>query len=238
MHRLIFIHGNLDVPTSFDALLPLLPATNTLCINLEDDFNAWDPALPVTVRTVAQHVAQAYNIGPDDLLIGHSMGGWIAAHMKEMTGAQVIQLSSWTDPHKVRSPLKRLSLIRWIVNTGVVQHPLCIGLARALYPFPASRTRIRASLLRLQQINPAYLMWQYELIFNPVPPLTVLPDLRIHARHDIVIAPPDEPYVNVWGNHQIHANNAPGVAKAISTFLSENAYFSTFHDSSPQRVRR
>ncbi|MBO0932166.1 alpha/beta hydrolase [Fibrella aquatilis] len=218
--RLVFIHGNLDVPTSFDALLPLLPAAQTLCINLENDFNSWDAAVPVTARTVAQRVVQAYGISPRDVLIGHSMGGWIAAHVKELIGVRVIQLSSWTDPRKIRSPLQRLSLIRWVVSTGVVQHPFSIRAAKLLYPFPASRTRVRASLDRLQRIDPAYLMWQYELIFNAVPPLTVLPDLRIHARHDIVIAPPDQPYVRVSGNHQIHANNPHDVARAISEFLS------------------
>ena len=217
--RLLFIHGNLDVPASFEALLPLLPPYETRCIDLEDDFNDWDAAIPVTVRTVAERVAQAYHIGPDDILIGHSMGGWIAAHVKELTGATVIQLSSWTNPRKVKAPIRQLGLIRAIVNSGLVQHPFCINAAKRLYPFRQSRTRIRAALDRVQHMNPAYMIWQYELIFNNVPALTVLPDLRIHDRRDPVISPPDEPFVNVPGYHKIHATNAAGVAGAIRSFL-------------------
>lgn len=218
--RLLFIHGNLDVPASFDSLIPLLPPGDRLCIDLENDFNNWDTSVPVTVRTVAQRVAAAYAIGPDDVLIGHSMGGWIAAHVKELTGATVIQLSSWTDLRKVKAPIRRLDLIRAIVNSGVVQHPFCIGMAKRLYPFRQSRARIRAALDRVQHMKPAYMIWQYELIFNLVPPLKVLPDLRIHDRRDPVISPPDEPFVNVPGYHKIHATNASGVAKAIGEFLA------------------
>ncbi len=219
MNRLIFIHGNLDIPATFNALLPLLPSADMRCINLEDDFNAWDPAIPVTVRTVAERVAQAYHIGPDDVLIGHSMGGWVAAHVKELTGARTIQLSSWTNPGKVRAPIRRLSLIRWVIDSGLVQHWLPIQLAKRLYPFPHSRARVRASLDRLQRFNPAYLYWQYELIFRDVPPLTVLPDLRIHARRDPVIRPPDEPFINVPGYHMCHVDSTLEVAAAISAFL-------------------
>lgn len=217
--RLIFIHGNLDVPDSFAMLLPLLPPSKTLCIDLEAAFDKWDGAVPVTVRTVAQRVATAYSIGPEDVLIGHSMGGWIAAHVKELTGASVIQLSSWTDPRKVKAPIRRLGLIRAIINSGVVQHRLCTGLARQLYPFRRSRTRIRAALDRIQRMNPAYMIWQYELIFAAAPPLTALPDLRIHDPHDFVISPPDEPFVNVRGNHKLHVTNTPDVAEAIRAFL-------------------
>ncbi|MBO0952344.1 alpha/beta fold hydrolase [Fibrella forsythiae] len=217
--RILFIHGNLDVPASFDSLLPLLLPWDMQCIDLEDDFNAWDATIPVTVRTVAERVVKAYNIGPDDLLIGHSMGGWIAAHVKELTGATVIQLSSWTDPRKVRAPIRQLGLIRAIVSSGVAQHPACISMAKRLYPFRQSRARIHAALDRVQRMNPAYMIWQYELIFSTVPPLTILPDLRIHDRHDMVIRFPDEPFINVPGNHKIHATNAAGVAEAIRGFL-------------------
>ncbi|RYF77249.1 MAG: alpha/beta hydrolase [Cytophagaceae bacterium] len=217
--RLLFIHGNLDIPASFDSLLPLLPPGNIQSIDLEDDFNDWDVTIPVTVRTVAERVAHNYSISSDDLLIGHSMGGWIAAHVKELTGARVIQLSSWTDQRKIKAPIRRLDLIRAIVNSGVPQHPACISIAKRLYPFRESRARIHAALDRVQRMNPAYMIWQYELIFSTVPPLTILPDLRIHDRHDRVIRFPDEPFINVPGNHKIHATNASGVAEAINAFL-------------------
>ena len=218
--RLLFIHGNLDVPTSFDGILPLLPDVPAQCVDLEAIFTTWNPATPVTAQTVAERLIHAYSIGPGDVLIGHSMGGWIGAYAKEMTGARLIQLSSWTDPRKIKSPIRRLGLIRFIINSGVVQHRLSIGLAKKLIPFSKSRARVQASLDRLQQLNPAYIMWQYKLIFTSVPPLTITPDLRIHDRRDFVISPPDEPFVNVPGNHQLHANNPPGVAEAIRSFLA------------------
>jgi hypothetical protein len=101
----------------------------------------------------------------------------------------------------------------------VVQHRFSIGLAKRLYPFRQSRARIRAALDRIQHMNPAYMIWQYELIFTDVSQLTTLPDLRIHDRRDVVIGPPDEPFVQVQGGHKIHATDATAVAVAINNFL-------------------
>ncbi|MEZ0539235.1 alpha/beta fold hydrolase [Fibrella arboris] len=219
MRRFILIHGNLNVPATFDALVPLLPTGQVRCIDLADTFNAWDVTMPVTARTVAEHVARTYQIGTSDVLIGHSMGGWLAANIKALTGAQTIQISSWTNPGKIKAPIRNLSLIRRIVSSGIVQHWLTIQVAKRLYPFRRSRARVHATLDRIQAFNPAYIYWQYELIFRNVPTLTTLPDLRIHARRDPVISPPDEPFVDVPGFHMPHVDNVVAVARAIRTFL-------------------
>jgi hypothetical protein len=70
-------------------------------------------------------------------------------------------------------------------------------------------------------IDPAYMFWQYELIFRPVPPLTALPDLRIHTRRDPVIRPPDEPYIAVPDDHVAHSLHPAEVGAALTRFLEE-----------------
>lgn len=219
MPRFILIHGNVDVPASFDSLLPLLPPGPQRCIDLEHTFNAWETDRHVNVVEVARALARTYAIGPDDVLIGHSMGGWIVAHLKAQTGAQAIQLSSWTNPRKINAPIRNLKVLKAVVDSGLFQHRLVISAAKTLYPFQASRERAHTTLDRLERMNPAYLFWQYQVIFAPAPPLTTLPDLRIHAHRDPVIRVPDEPFIAVPGDHVPHRVYPAAVAAAICTFM-------------------
>lgn len=169
---------------------------------------------------VARQLAITYAIGPDDVVIGHSMGGWIAAHLKALTGATVIQLNSWTNPRKINAPTRNLRVFKAFVDSGLYQHKWVIGIAKNAARFWTSRDRVQASLDRLAVIDPAYLYWQYQLIFSPVAPPSNLPDLRIHSRRDPVIRPPDEPYVTVPGDHVAHWGYPAEVGSAITTFLA------------------
>ncbi|CCH02639.1 hypothetical protein FAES_4640 [Fibrella aestuarina BUZ 2] len=224
MPRFIFIHGNLDVPASFERLLRFLPAGERCCIDLEPTFRSWPSNQPVDVVEVARQLAKTYAIGSDDVVIGHSMGGWIAAHLKEATGATVIQLNSWTNPRKINAPTRNLRVFKAFVDSGLYQHKWVITIARTAARLWTSRDRMQASLNRLATIDPAYLYWQYALIFKPVPSPTRLPDLRIHSRRDPVIRPPDEPYVTVPGDHVAHWGFPAEVGHAITTFLTNSLY--------------
>ncbi len=234
MPRFILIHGNVDVPASFDALLPLLPPGPKLCVDLEHTFAAWETDQPVNAVEAARQLAGTYAIGLTDVLIGHSMGGWIVAHLKAQTGATAIQLNSWTNPRKINAPIRNLRLLKAVVASGIFQHRITVAVAKALYPFPASRERVRNALDRLERMNPAYLFWQYQLIFTPVPPLITLTDLRIHTHRDRVIRTPDEPFVAVPGDHVAHKGYPVVVAAAINNFIASlriSSYHRTMQDS-------
>lgn len=224
MPRFIFIHGNVDVPASFERLLLFLPAGERCCLDLETTFRNWPPNRPVDVVEAARQLATTYGIGPDDVVIGHSMGGWIAAHLKEATGATVIQLNSWTNPRKINAPTRNLRVLKAFVDSGLYQRKWVLGIARTAARLWTSRERMQASLNRLATIDPAYLYWQYELIFKPTPVPAHQPDLRIHSRRDPVIRQPDEPYITVPGDHVAHWGYPAEVGRAITTFLATSSY--------------
>ena len=59
------------------------------------------------------------------------------------------------------------------------------------------------------------------VIFNPLKePITVMPDLRIHAKGDHIIKPPDEPYVLVPGDHFSLYTYPETVYRPIVDFIS------------------
>lgn len=216
MKRLLLLPGYLEDGTIFDTLRPLLPpAAEVLVIDLEQEFARWRPAGAVNAVTLARYLAGRYTIGPTDVLIGHSMGGWVAAHLKAQTGATAVLLSSFTDQRKVvaraRNPLL-LSLYAW---SGVGRSRWLRERAKRSYRFDESRElygRLADSMARHPR---RYVHRQLQVLFAPVPPLAGLPELRLHARLDNVVRPPDEPFVELPGDHFAHYYYPKLVAAAM-----------------------
>lgn len=219
MKRLILIHGYVEDPTIFDALVPLLPSTNIVRISVEDEFDRWPVKTPVNAYALAQFLATAYAITADDVVIGHSMGGWVAINLKAVTGATAIQIASYTDQRKPVSPIYNLAVIGFLANTGLMQSKLALTYVKKKYPFDESRALNYTFLDRLSVMRRAYISWQMSVLFAPVPPLTVSPDLRIHTRTDNIVTPPDEPYTLVPGDHFCLVFHPVEVASAIRSLF-------------------
>ncbi|RZL03404.1 MAG: alpha/beta hydrolase [Hymenobacter sp.] len=216
MKRLLLLPGYLEDATVFDTLRPLLPpAAEVLAIELEPEFAQWRPAGAVNAVTFARHLAHRYAIGPADMLIGHSMGGWLAAHLKAQTGATAVLLSSFTDQNKVvaraRNPLL-LALYAW---SGVGRSRWLRERAKRGYLFDESRELYGQLADGMARHPRRYVHRQLQVLFAPVPPLVVPPELRIHAVADNVVLPPDESYVEIPGDHFAHYYHPELVAAAI-----------------------
>ena len=216
MKRLLLLPGYLEDTTVFDTLRPLLPpAQEVLAIDLEPEFARWQPTGPANVVAFARHLVRRYRIGPDDMLIGHSMGGWIAAHLKAQTGATAVLLSSFTDQRKVvaraRNPLL-LALYAW---SGVGRSRWLRERAKRNYLFDESRALYGTLADSMARHPRRYVHRQLQVLFAPVPPLVVQPELRIHALADNVVLPPDEPFVEIPGDHFAHYYHPELVAAAI-----------------------
>lgn len=229
MKRLILIHGYVEDSTVFDQLTPLLPSGNIVLIDIEDQFRRWSPGAPVDARAVAEVLVKTHNITASDVIVGHSMGGWIAINSKAITGATVIQLASFTNQRKIVSPVHHHGLIKLVADCGLLQTRLSVQFVKKTYPFDESRALNYAFLDRITTMPSAYISWQLSVLFAPVPPLTVTPDLRIHAKADNIVKPPDEPYTIVPGDHFCLVFHAAEVAKAINALFVERGFLT--HDN-------
>jgi pimeloyl-ACP methyl ester carboxylesterase len=220
MSRLILLHGYTEDATIFDSLLPLLlPFEEVLALELAEEFTHWRPAGPANVVSLARHLAARYGIGPADVLIGHSMGGWIAAHLKEQTGAPAILLSSFTDQAKIVSKIRSPRLLALYAHLGLVQNRWLNEYFRRRYRHDESRALHGQLVAGMGRFRRRYVAQQLEVLFAPVPPLTVAPDLRLHARGDTVVLPPDEPFVELPGDHFAHYFYPQLAAAAIRQLL-------------------
>lgn len=217
MKRLILIHGYAEDLTIFDALRPLLPSANVLAINVETEFDSWPAKTPVNAHALAAFLAKQYTITADDMVIGHSMGGWIAINIKAVTGARVVQIASFTNQRKIVTPVYHAETLRFLANAGLLQTRFSIAIVKYRYPFHESRALNNLLLDQLRMMRRAYIAWQLSVLFAPVPPLRVSPDLRIHATADNIVQPPDEPYAVVPGDHFCLVFHPMAVAQVIQT---------------------
>jgi pimeloyl-ACP methyl ester carboxylesterase len=205
MPRLLLLPGYTEAPAIFDPLLPLLPPfSEVVALELEEEFAQWRPRGPVNVTTLARYLAGRHRIGPTDVLIGHSMGGWIAAHIKELTGATAILLSSFTDQAKIVSRIRSPRLLSFFAHLGLVQNRWLNEYFRRRYRHDESRALHGRLIDGMGRFRRRYVAQQLQVLFAPVPPVTTPPDLRLHACGDTVVRPPDEPFVELPGDHFAH----------------------------------
>ncbi|MCY7358627.1 MAG: alpha/beta hydrolase [Rudanella sp.] len=199
--RLILIHGYVEAPGIFDNLAPLLLPATLLSIDLKDEFARWQPQGRTDARQLARYLTDYYEITAEDVLIGHSMGGWVAINIKELTGAITIQLASFTDQKKINFPVRNLRVLRWMLSSGLTQSTWLRNYFKKLYPFPESKELYCQLVDNGRHMSRLYIYQQQMTLFAPVPPLTVQPDLRIHARRDNVVHYPGGECVEVPGDH-------------------------------------
>ncbi|WP_460976692.1 alpha/beta fold hydrolase [Spirosoma knui] len=218
--RIFLIHGYLEDPTIFDTLVPLLPPADYVRLNLADEFTRWQPTVPVTVQSLAHYLVGQYAITADDVVIGHSMGGWTAIHIKQLTGATAVQVASWTDQRKILFPVHNLNVLKFLARTGLTQSAWMTKLLDKQYPFEESAELYTQLARNATHMSKLYVWQQIQTLFAKIPALTVKPDLRIHARPDNIIAPPDERFIEVPGDHFSLVFHAELVAEPIRTLLA------------------
>lgn len=219
--RLILIHGYFEDPSIFDNLASLLLPATLQPIDLKEEWARWKPNGPVNARQLAQYLADYYEIRPDDVVIGHSMGGWIAINIKEVCGAKAIQLASWTDQKKINFPVTNLTALKWMLATGLTQSTWLRDYVKKQYPFAESKELYVRFVDEGRHFPKAYVYWQQQILFAPVPLLTVKPDLRVHARRDNIVFRPDEPFTEVPGDHFCLHYHPDEVAEPIKQTLEQ-----------------
>jgi pimeloyl-ACP methyl ester carboxylesterase len=220
MKRLLLLPGYLEDGTIFDTLRPLLPPAAVEVIELEPALDQWRPRGPVSAVTLARYLAERHRIGPADVVIGHSMGGWIAAHIKAETGATAVLLSSFTDQQKVVAASRNPLLLGLYAYLGLGRNRWLRERAKRQYQFEESRLLYAELADGMVRIPRRHVHRQLQVLFAPVPALAALPELRVHALADNVVRPPDEPFVEIPGDHFAHYYYPALVAAAIKEVMS------------------
>lgn len=217
--RLLLIPGFGEETSIFDRLYPLLPQDKIFIDNWE--LLGSTPRHTLNVTNYAYELIDLYRIRPEDVVIGHSMGGWIAWHIKHLANCRAVQIASWTDPQKLITLTRDPQTVYWAVRSGLYLNPITYHffLWQNYYGKPSSDV-YKTVFKRLMRGNKHNVVNQLRLIFNPIYEMPVLaPDLRIHSRADTTVMYPDEPAAEVSGDHFNLWTHPEEVAKPIAELL-------------------
>lgn len=218
--KLIFIHGFAEKATIFDEIRKTIIMGEQIVLNLEEDLTDWhDAPKDMDVQKLALHLIQKYKIMAQDCIIGHSMGGWIASYIKQNVGCKAILLASLTNQAKLLSPLSNLTLLKYSVRWSITQSLMMVNYLKNRYHFPESKQLYDGLIGDLAAMDKKYLFQQMQVLFAKAPPLTITPDLRVHARKDNIVKFPDEPFVEVSGDHFSLVFHAKEVCDAVLKVL-------------------
>jgi len=217
--RIIFIHGFGENESIFSKIAPFIPGEHVF-------LNVWellgDKPLPrMNVWVFAKSLVEKYNITEQDVIIGHSMGGWIAWYIKHFTGSPIVQIASWTDPDRPYKPIKSVKVIYWLVRNGLFFNRFMKRLFTAKgYKGKPSKQVYEEIFDSMIKGNKENIINQLRLILTPVSERpTVLPDLRIHARAELIVRPPRESFYEVPGDHFTLYTHPEAVYEPINAFL-------------------
>ena len=217
MNRIIFIHGFGEKENIFANIAPAIGG-NQLLLNIWNEIG--NEKIPnLNVVNFSQQLVDKYQITANDVVIGHSMGGWIAHHIKALTGSKIIQLASWTHFDRVVSPINNIKIVAWLVRNGLYINGFQKWLFVRAYKGKPSEKIFTETFTDLINGNKQNIINQLTLILEPVPVLNTSPDLRIHAKKDTVIRYPKEPCHEVPGDHFTLITHPETVIEPILAFL-------------------
>lgn len=219
MTNIFFIHGFGEKPDVFDKIAPQIGG-NQVFIDVWDELGT----VPIdnhNVRTFAQKLITKYRIGINDVVIGHSMGGWIAYHIKHFTQCRIVQIASWTQFDRIISPIKSGALIYTLTRWGLYINSFQKWLFVKAYNGKPSKVYFSQVFQGLIEANKQAIVNQLMLMFEPVEAPPVQPDLRIHAKKDTVIKYPREPFHEVPGDHFTLITQPETVIAPIQKLLSK-----------------
>lgn len=218
--KLLFIHGFVEDHTIFNEVRKTITQGEQIALDLEKVLREWqDAPEDLDVQKMASYLIEKYEITSQDCIIGHSMGGWIAAYMKEECGCKAVLLASLTTQKKLITPLTNPTLIKYLIKCGIFQSSMMEKFLKKDYKFQESKQLYDGLIDGLIKMNAKILFQQFQILFSRVKPLTIKPDLRIHARKDNIVRFPDEEFVEVSGDHFSLVYHTKEVTDAIQNVL-------------------
>ena len=200
--KILFIHGFVEDHTIFNEIRKTITQGEQIALDLAQVLADWHNAPEdLDVQKMATYLIQQYGITAQDCVIGHSMGGWIASYIKEESGCKAILLASLTNQNKLITPLKNPTLLKFLIRWGFMQSSVIVSFLKKEYKFQESKQLYNELLDGMMRLDKKILYQQFQILLAKVKPLTITPDLRVHARKDNIVRFPDEDFAEVSGDH-------------------------------------
>lgn len=220
--RIIYLPGFGETAKIFDGITPHIEGEAVFINHWELLGNQVRRELNVLVY--AKELIEQFGIEAEDILIGHSMGGWIGYHIKHLVGCKVVQIGSWTEVDRMVLPIKNRKVIYFLTWSGLYLNNFTktYSIKRGYKGKPSEGIfgEIFDDLIRRSKGN---VLNQLRVVLNHInEQVAVSPDLRIHARGDVTIRIPKADFIEVQGDHFTLWTHPEEVYGIINRWLEGN----------------
>ena len=221
MKRILFFPGFLEDVRTFEPLIPFFREKYLIEIvhyrHLLDNIRTNKPQ----ITDFVQDVIAEYKITADDMLIGHSFGGWVVAHIQGKIALKGVLLSAFTQSDRaIGGKFGGTKLGKWFIRKGFFKSWLFHFLGKMRYRNSPAKLVVLHCFEIAKKWEDIYHLKIVQLIVNQPDAQPILPTLRIHNATDEVIRPPREAYITVGGHHFVHYVHAEEVAGYILDFYA------------------
>lgn len=176
----------------------------------------------IDVWLFAKKLIKEYEITTNDILIGHSMGGYFSFVIRELISCEIVMVASFSDPNKVRRAVNK----KWVnlaiaklglLGTSFFQNVLLKPSKGKYFEKEVEKVvRNFSSFSRSQISKMMKLSFGKPIISNLENPL------RIHAKDDVIVRPPDEKYAVCSLGHFCLILEDKVIAEIILSELQKN----------------
>ncbi len=225
--RIVLLPGFGEDKRIFRKLKPYLHGYDLLHVDYRSVLHLFSPE-DIIVEDFVAALHAHYSINKEDILIGHSLGGYISHVLRQQLGCDNCLIASFTETKKIKLPFNYKKLVKWFTNKGFFTSPTLKQLIRLKYHNKPSMPEIENSLEVIQQYGKEDI---YKLIRMIQPrsrgildwlrskPAPLRPSLILHPVKDLIVARPSEPHIPIPGDHFSHATHPEIVGGHIAKWL-------------------
>ncbi|MCP4121622.1 MAG: alpha/beta hydrolase [Bacteroidetes bacterium] len=149
----------------------------------------------------AKELIREYKIGPQDRMVGHSMGGYFSYVASTIQGNPVAMLGSFSDTDKIVRMTKNKLINYTATGFGFIKTPL-------MKAYLKKRVRNKQFLGEMLSVQDNFQSFSNEdmikmlkISYGELLPPALEEPLRIHALDDKVVRTPDQDFREVSGGH-------------------------------------
>ncbi len=173
------------------------------------------------LRDFVNQLIVQHRITTKDILIGHSMGGFIAYNISQIVRCEVCLIGSFTDVSRIvrLAPIKLVSDV-FITLGGLKWSRAHQYLLKRRQQRPQSLPAFEAVLDNfMNYYTTDDLLKLSQLAYAPALAHNKPPSLRIHSKIDKIVLPPLEPYTETPGDHFNLLTHPKEVGKVLTEWL-------------------
>jgi hypothetical protein len=175
----------------------------------------------IDVWKLSKLLVAEYQITKNDILIGHSMGGYFSFVIRELVFCEIVLVASFSNPQKV----KRVVYNKWfnlsLAKLGLLHKKFFQNYLLKPYRDKYFEKEMQNVVQNFNTFSTAQLSKMMKLSFGEEVESTLKNPLRIHAKNDRVVSVPDEKYESCNLGHFCMHLEEELVAKIILNWLKK-----------------